>query len=101
MALVPFPSSSPDKGPEPASTSRDPDRRIELTDADDFDGAGGKMSFLEHLDELRTRLLHAIIGIGAGCIVSFIFLDEIFAFVTAPMREMLPEGSQLVQTEPA
>ncbi len=99
MALVPFPSSSPDKGPEPASASRDPDRRIELTDAD-FDGAGGKMSFLEHLDELRTRLLHAIIGVGVGCIVSFIYLDEVFAFVTKPMREMLPPGDHLTQTEP-
>ena len=100
MALVPFPSSSPDKEPKQGPAQRDPDRRIELTDADEFDGAGGKMSFLEHLDELRTRLLHSLIGLGVGCVVSFIYLDEVFAFVTKPMREMLPPGDHLTQTEP-
>ncbi len=100
MALVPFPSSSPDKEPQQTSAHRDPDRRLELTDADEFDGAGGKMSFLEHLDELRTRLLHSVIGLGVGCVVAFIYLDEVFEFVTRPMREMLPPGDRLTQTEP-
>ena len=92
MALVPFPSASPDPPAE--------DPRIELTDNDDLDAGGGKMSFLEHLDELRTRLIHSVIAIGVGCLISFIFLDRVFEFVTLPMRQMLPEGSNLVQTEP-
>ena len=92
MALVPFPSSSP-QPPED-------DPRIELTDSDN-ELEGGKMSFLEHLDELRTRLIHSVIGVAVGCVISFIFLDRIFEFVTLPMREMLPEGGNLVQTEPA
>ena len=100
MALVPFPSSSPDKEPKQDPAHRDPNSRIELTDADDFDGAGGKMSFLEHLDELRTRLLHSLIGLGVGCVVSFIYLDEVFVFITKPMRDMLPPGDHLTQTEP-
>src|SRR5687768_4151880 len=92
MALVPFPSTPP--APD------DDDPRIELTDsADDLEG--GKMSFLEHLDELRTRLIHSVIAIGACCVVSFIFLDRVFDFVTRPMRDMLPAGGNLVQTEPA
>lgn len=92
MALVPFPSSTP-QPPED-------DTRIQLTDPDD-DLEGGKMSFLEHLDELRTRLIHSLIGVGVGCVFSFIFLDRVFEFVTRPMREMLPAGGNLVQTEPA
>ena len=92
MALVPFPSSSP------APPEEDP--RIELTDSDD-DLEGGKMSFLEHLDELRTRLIHSVIAVAAGCVIAFIFLDRVFDFVTRPMREMLPAGGNLVQTEPA
>jgi sec-independent protein translocase protein TatC len=93
MALIPFPSASPDPPDE--------DRRIELTDTDnDFEGAGAKMSFLEHLDELRTRLIHAVIAIGICCVISFIFLDRVFEFVTLPMLQMLPEGGNLVQTEP-
>jgi sec-independent protein translocase protein TatC len=92
MALVPFPSTPP----APA----DDDPRIELTDSDD-DLEGGKMSFLEHLDELRTRLIHSVIAIGVCCVISFIFLDRVFDFVTRPMRNMLPAGGNLVQTEPA
>lgn len=91
MALVPFPSSSP-QPPED-------DPRIELTDSDELDG--GKMSFLEHLDELRTRLIHSLLGVAVGCVISFIFLERVFDFVTLPMREMLPDGGNLVQTEPA
>ena len=42
MALVPFPG--------PQSGAYQPDLE------DDEDGASGKMSFLEHLDELRKRI---------------------------------------------
>ena len=93
MALVPFPSASP--GP------RDDDPRFEPPDADELDSSGAKMSFLEHLDELRTRLLRSIIAVAIGCVVSFVFLDEVFDFVTLPMREMLPPGSALITTEPS
>jgi sec-independent protein translocase protein TatC len=93
MALVPFPSAAPEPPRE--------DPRVELTDQDDFDGAGAKMSFLEHLDELRTRLIHSVIAVAVCCVISFIFLDRIFEFVTLPMRQMLPAGGNLVQTEPA
>ena len=93
MALVPFPSASPGRGD-------DDDRRFLSGDTDD-DSSGAKMSFLEHLDELRTRLLHSVIAIAVGCVISFVFLDEIFNFITLPMREMLPPGSSLITTEPS
>jgi sec-independent protein translocase protein TatC len=92
MALLPFPSA------QPARADEDP--RIELTDSDELD-AGAKMSFLEHLDELRTRLIHAVVAIAVGCVISFIFLDRVFDFITLPMRQMLPAGGSLVITEPS
>jgi sec-independent protein translocase protein TatC len=73
--------------------------RIELTDADELDLEGGRMSFLEHLDELRKRLIAMIAGLVVGCIVSFIFLDPIFNFIVEPMKKMLPEGNHLITTE--
>jgi sec-independent protein translocase protein TatC len=91
MALVPFPTSP---------RSKPDDDRLELTDRDELDGEA-KMSFLEHLDELRTRLIHSVIAIGVGCVISFIFLNQIFAFITLPMRQMLPAGGSLIQTEPS
>lgn len=89
MTLVPFPSASPEPG--------EPPPRQQEHDLED----GARMSFLEHLDELRTRLLRSVIAVGIGCLVSFIFLDRVFDFVTLPMRELLPAGSNLITTEPA
>lgn len=90
MALVPFPSSSP---------ANDPNADIELTDADD-DLEGGKMSFLEHLDELRKRLIVCCWAIGAGCLVSFAFVGRIQAFIMEPLTAMMG-GVKLLATAPA
>ena len=95
MALVRFPGTSPAANPD-----RDPDDRpeIELTDADDLD-AGGKMSFLEHLDELRKRLIGSVVAIFVGCIVAFFFIQDIFRIVIGPLQAMLPSGGRFIATE--
>jgi sec-independent protein translocase protein TatC len=97
MALVRFPGTSP-----AASPDRDPDDStdIELTDADELE-AGGKMSFLEHLDELRKRLIAAVIALVVGCIVSFVFIGDIFDFIIGPLKAMLSNGGTFIATEPA
>ena len=85
--------------PVPPLPVRDSARRIELTDPEDLELEGGRMSFLEHLDELRKRLIASIIGIAVGCVISFIFLDRIFRFIMLPMQQMLPDGGKLITTE--
>jgi sec-independent protein translocase protein TatC len=73
---------------------------IELTDPDELELDGGRMSFLEHLDELRKRLIAGLIGIALGCVIAFIFLDAyIFPFIMLPMQRMLPDGGKLITTE--
>ena len=91
MALVRFPGTSP--APDP-----DRDDLIELTDADDIE-AGGKMSFLEHLDELRKRLIGSVVAILIGCFVSFFFISDIFRIVVGPIQAMLPSGGRFIATE--
>jgi sec-independent protein translocase protein TatC len=96
MALVPFPSA------HPAPPDRD-DPLVELTDPsdlDDLDGAGARMSFLEHLDELRKRLIHAVVGVCIGVGLTFFFHDAIYRFVFQPTQRALPKGSSLVYTQP-
>ena len=80
---------------------RDPeDNRIELTDADELELDAGRMSFLEHLDELRKRLIASVIALAIGSVVAFIFLDRyIFPFIMLPMQQMLPDGGRLITTE--
>lgn len=92
MALVPFPGSHAAR-PAP---DYEPDDDLEPDD----DGAGGKMSFLEHLDELRQRLLYSIISVGVGFVVCLFFIDRIFGFVMRPLQAVLPNGGRLIYTEP-
>jgi sec-independent protein translocase protein TatC len=66
----------------------------------DDDATNGKMGFLEHLDELRTRLIRSCVAIVAGMLVAFAFVDRISDFVLAPTLRMLPAGATLIMTRP-
>jgi sec-independent protein translocase protein TatC len=90
MALVPFP------GPQSTALQHPPD-----DDEDSQLEAGGKMSFLEHLDELRKRLLRAVLGVVVGVIVGLFYHQDIYNFVFAPTQRVLPPDSQLIYTQPA
>ena len=86
MALVPFP------GPQ----SRAFDSPLE----EDDDASSSKMSFLEHLDELRKRIINSCIAIAVCVLLGFGFIDRIFNFVFAPTRRALPPGVKLIYTQP-
>jgi sec-independent protein translocase protein TatC len=58
------------------------------------------MGFLDHLEELRTRLIRSCVAIGAGMAVAFLFVDRIADFVLAPSLRLLPPGSSMVSTRP-
>jgi sec-independent protein translocase protein TatC len=89
--------------PLPQSAHDDDDTSlIELTDPQEVELDAGRMSFLEHLDELRKRLIASLIGIAIGCVIAFIFLDShIFPFIMLPMQRMLPDAGTLITTEPS
>jgi sec-independent protein translocase protein TatC len=53
-----------------------------------------RMTFLEHLEELRTRLIRSLIAIGVGTLVGLYFSPQIFHFLMAPVLAALPEGSR-------
>jgi sec-independent protein translocase protein TatC len=89
MALVPFPSAHP--APD------DEDHDIELGEGDEL---GAKMSFLEHLDELRKRIIHSLVGVLVGVGLTFFFYDRIYTFIFEPTRRVLPAGSKMVYTQP-
>jgi sec-independent protein translocase protein TatC len=79
--------------PQPAGLAVPEEESVET------DGAG-KMSFLDHLDELRRRLVAAALSLAFGTLVAFFFIERIFTFIMRPLYEKLPAGSKLIYTEP-
>jgi sec-independent protein translocase protein TatC len=61
---------------------------------------GGQMSFLEHLDELRRRIIHAVAAIALGVLAGFAFINPLVDFLLAPTRRLLQPGSRLIYTQP-
>jgi sec-independent protein translocase protein TatC len=53
-----------------------------------------KMSFLDHLEELRKRLIISIIAIGVAFLGCWNFADKIYAWIQAPLTKFLPKGDQ-------
>jgi sec-independent protein translocase protein TatC len=68
---------------------------------EDDDLHDGAMGFLDHLDELRRRLIRSCIAIGVGMAVSAVFVDRIANFVLDQIIRTLPAGSALIYTNPS
>lgn len=57
-----------------------------------------RMSLFEHLEELRSRLLHSVVSLLVAFIPCWYFVDEIFAFLQRPIIKLLPAGKRLAYT---
>ena len=55
------------------------------------------MSLMEHLDELRRRIVHSAIYLLAGAIVAWIFRSQLLYFLQAPLLKI---GKSLIFTHP-
>ncbi|MGC3872742.1 twin-arginine translocase subunit TatC [Halomonas sp. GXIMD04776] len=56
---------------------------------------------IEHLIELRSRLMRAVIAILLIFLGLYAFSNDIYTFVADPLMALLPEGSQMIATEVA
>ena len=57
--------------------------------------------FIEHLVELRMRLLRCLIAVAIMFLPLYMFANQIYALVSAPLRAQLPEGTSMIATEVA
>lgn len=105
MALVPLPDSSTDTradddavGPYAANS---PARPLAVSDvtAEEDEPPEGRMTFLEHLDELRRRITHAVVALLVGFLIAFSAIEQIWLFVFARLTADIPGGT-LIYTEP-
>ena len=58
---------------------------------------GGQMSFLEHLDELRTRLIRCIVFVVVTASVAWFVSAPIYSFLARPINRALAEAQQARQ----
>lgn len=64
------------------------------TDKTDENDLGGQMSFLEHLDELRRRLVRCFVVVILATVGSWFFSEPIYNFLAAPIRQALAEAQR-------
>jgi sec-independent protein translocase protein TatC len=57
-----------------------------------------KMTFLDHLEELRRRLVISFIAVGVAFFVCWAFAERIFGFIQAPLTRFLAPGDKLAYT---
>lgn len=79
--------------PPPKNTKPDPEEELN----------GKQMSFLEHLEELRQRLMHSIISIVVAAAICFYFRDQIYGLLAEPLTSTLAKlhlHESLVYTNP-
>lgn len=53
----------------------------ETNNKESINETDGELNFLDHLGELRKRLIYAVLGILVGSIISGIFIDELLQFI--------------------
>ena len=107
MSLVPFPGATapqPEQdeavgpyaanSPAPVTTSSP-----FAGEPDDEEPPEGRMTFLEHLDELRRRITHAVVALLLGFLVAFAFINQTTAFVYARLTADIP-GGNFIYTDP-
>ena len=65
--VTPYSVNSPPVVTPPAPPSGDPD---------EDESPEGRMTFLEHLDELRKRITHAVAALLVGFVIAFAFVER-------------------------
>ncbi len=70
---------------------------------EDEDDGTARMSFFEHLVELRTRILRALLYVGCGIVAGLLVSDKAYRFLARPMVKALDDAhvsDKLVYTSP-
>ncbi|CAD7775205.1 MAG: Sec-independent protein translocase protein TatC [Candidatus Methanoperedenaceae archaeon GB50] len=57
-----------------------------------------KLPFTTHLEELRRRLIYAVVAIVLGAIIAFLFAKQLFYFLAQPLVKILPANQPMIFT---
>ncbi|MGM0614322.1 MAG: twin-arginine translocase subunit TatC [Pseudomonadota bacterium] len=70
-------------------------------DSQDQQPKQAQAPLIEHLIELRSRLMRAVVVVMVIFLGLYAFANDIYTFVAQPLMALLPEGSQMIATEVA
>ena len=67
------------------------------TDSESATASGDlpRMSLMQHLEELRTRIVRSLIAVSVTFIFCWLFVEQIADFLAQPIYDALPEGTRL------
>ncbi|MEO8881841.1 MAG: twin-arginine translocase subunit TatC [Devosia sp.] len=76
--------------------------QLEGPPAEDDELKAGEMPLLDHLIELRQRLIYSLVTVGVLCIIGFIFAKQLFDFLLGPYKAAVPNLADvhLIYTAP-
>ncbi len=66
--------------------------------SDDPDRELKKMSFLDHLEELRKRLIVSLVAVAVAFLLCWNYAEVIFGKLQEPLTKFLPHGDKLAYT---
>src|SRR5947209_5510919 len=66
------------------------------TDKEEQEGRqlGGQMTFLDHLDELRRRLIRSLVFVFVALIACWFVSDRIYNFLSVPIRRAMADATE-------
>src|SRR5690242_13291551 len=68
---------------------------------DEEDSGMLRMSFMEHLEELRSRIIRALVGFGVSFLACLLFASQLWDYVQAPLKEATDKlGGQIIAIDP-
>ncbi|MBI2339175.1 MAG: twin-arginine translocase subunit TatC, partial [Deltaproteobacteria bacterium] len=59
-----------------------------------------QQTLIDHLTELRKRIIRSLFAIAGGSVVGLIFCKQIYRILQIPMLKSLPKGSFFIATTP-
>jgi sec-independent protein translocase protein TatC len=72
-----------------------------VSTTDTNDTPSGEMTLVEHLTELRTRLVISVLAVAVGMLIVFIFYETVFDWLVQPYCDTSRDGEcRLLQTDP-
>lgn len=98
------PPEQPEAGQEPEAeeqaplTGDAPSEEAPPDSGDEEEEDEPRMTFLDHLSELRIRLTRSIIAALVGMLACYGFSKQIFEYLMMPLVSVFPEGTKFIYT---